>query len=73
MDLPQNGVNTPRIIDLSPLLRDLDQQLEAAEQEARVVQLKIARVRGLRDGVLMAVERANQQPVVTTSDDPAPA
>ena len=58
---PPNGLDAPdapRIVDLSPLLRDLTAQIDEAEQEARVIQLKIARVRGLRDGVLMAVEHA---------------
>jgi hypothetical protein len=52
------------IIDLSPLLRDLEQQIADAEQEARIIQLKLARLRGLRDGVLMAVEQAQQAPIV---------
>lgn len=75
---PQNGWDeeaapppAPRVIDLSPLLHDLNQQIEEGEQEARVVQMKLARLRGMRDGVLLAVERANQAgrpeppPVVT--------
>jgi hypothetical protein len=62
---PQNGA-APRIIDLSPLLRDLDRQLAEAEQEARVLQMKLARLRGLRDGVIMAVEHAQQAPPVVT-------
>lgn len=57
-----------RVIDLSPLLADLNTQIADAEQEARVLQLKIARLRGLRDGVIMAVEHA-QAPTVTTGED----
>lgn len=54
-------------IDLSPLLNDLNQQIEEAEQEQRAILLKTTRLRGLRDGVLLAVEHAQKQaPVVTT-------
>lgn len=58
-------------IDLSPLLDDLNQQLASAELEARVLQMKIARLRGLRDGVLMVLERANT--IITSGEAPANA
>jgi hypothetical protein len=69
IDLPLNGVDAPpapRIIDLTPLLRDLERQIEEGEQEARVIQMKLARIRGQRDGVLMAVEHAQQPPAVVS-------
>lgn len=67
----QNGVelaDPPRIIDITPLLRDLEQQLAAAEQEQRAALLKTTRVRGLLDGVRMALEFGRTPPVVTTGE-----
>lgn len=56
-------------VDMAPLLRDLERQIEEADRETRVLQIKSVRLRGLRDGVLLAIKHANQQPVMTSSED----
>lgn len=61
-------MDTP-IIDLAPLLDDLNAQLAAVEREARVTQLKLARLRGLRDGVLLAL---SYRPAVTEGEELSP-
>lgn len=47
-------------IDLSPLLAELDAQIEAAEQQLLIMQLRLAELRGRRAGVVLAVEHAQQ-------------
>lgn len=68
-----NGVAPSHIIDLTPLLRDLERQIEEADQEMRAHQLKAVRLRGLRDGVLLAVEHANRPTIMTSSTLDIPA
>lgn len=68
---PQNGQeeapSPPRIIDLTPLLLDLERQIEEADQEMQALQLKAVRLRGLRDGVLLVVQHA-QHPAMTSGE-----
>lgn len=59
------------IIDLSPLLAELDEEIARAEQALRNAERCLVELRGQRAGVLMAVQRAQlalEQPIVTEGD-----
>ena len=56
------------MIDLTPLLTDLDVQIAEAAQQAQAAQVHLATLRGERAGMLRIVA-ALQQPVVTTSEE----
>lgn len=47
-------------IDLSPLLAELDAQITDAERALLDAQLRLAVLRGRREGVVLAVEAAQQ-------------
>lgn len=61
-------MSDPHIIDLSPLLRDLEARIAAADEAVIAARIEAARLRGIHAGVLMAVERANQQPAMTSGE-----